>query len=499
MKKILSVFLFCTIVFTLGACSSKNDDSKSLLTAVLNNEKTFITEKGEAVFLQNYLASGSTLSAPLPINPVEYTFVDFDQDNIDVLVINISSDYGLYLVLHYNGLDIYGYEFGIRSLHSLKTDGSFMGSGGAASIYYCRLTFEDNKANIMYTAIKDSTMNRFELNGKESSIQSINEYINDWELKKSVEWIKCKSSFDTTHEKENAVTDSDNLTKINLNNYILVSFEGNNLAGHGSVVFDKEKFLLDHIKNVSFNKENLQVYRELYGNTEKSAANIITKYISVDLDKHSDLSNGDIVKTVWKIDEEKVNTYFEWDYVCTSETFTVTGLTDADTFDPFDELEIEFSGVAPYGSAQVYNPAPHYGGVYKVTPNDNLKNGDIVKVTYSCSDKATMIKKYGKYPSSFEKKYTVSGLDSSVQSNIDSQNQSSVNDNTEKLIGRISIQNGSLNIRSNASVGDNVIGQVYKDELVDIIAQDGTWYQIVTADGLKGYVSATYVEIVSSQ
>ena len=497
MKRLLSVFLFCLMIFTLSACSSRNDNSNSLLNAVLNNEKTFITEKGEAMLLQDYMITSSKSYTHLTTNPEEYVFVDFDNDKIDELVINLSSDYGLYLVLHYNGLDIYGYEFGIRSLNSLKVDGSFTGSNGAASTYYCRLTFENNKANITYTAIKDSTANHFELNGKESSIQSINEYINDWNLKKSVEWNKCKPFFDTTNPKESSSTDSNNLTKINLNDYISVSFEGNNLVGYGSVKFDKEKFLLDHIKNVSFNSDNLQVYRELYGNTDKSAANIITKYISVDLDSYCNLSNGDIVKTVWKIDEEKVNTYFEWDYVCTSETFTVTGLTDADTFDPFDTIEIEFSGVAPYGSAHVYNIASSYGGEYKVTPSDNLKNGDIVKVTYSCSDKATMIKKYGKYPSSFEKNYTVNGLDTSTQSTIESENQVLVNDDKPKMTGRVVIQSGSLNVRSESNIDGNVIGQIYKDELVYIIKQDGVWYLIETLNGLKGYVSSIYIESIT--
>lgn len=500
MKKILSIFLFCIIIFTLCACSTKNEDSESLLTAVLNNEKTFITENGEAVLLQNYLTSHSI---PSLSSPIEYVFVDFDEDKVDELVINISSDYGLYLVLHYNGFDIYGYEFGIRSLNVLKTDGSFIGSNGAASTYYCRLTFEDNNANVIYTAVKDSRMNRFELNGEEAPIESINEYINDWNLKESVEWIKYSSSSDITHTQEitavnsnDKINVSNNLTKINLNNYISVSFEGNNLAGYGSVKLDKEKFLLDHINNISFNKDNLQVYRELYDNTNKSAANAITKYISVDLDKRSDLSNGDTVKTVWKIDEEKVNTYFEWDYVCTSETFTVTGLTEADVFDPFDTVKIVFSGIAPNGSASIYNQGTNYGGTYNITPSNNLKNGDIITVTYSCSDKATMIKKYGKYPSYFEKNYTVSGLDSTVQSNIEPENQSSMNDNVKKIMGRVAISSGSLNIRSEASIGDNVIGQIYKDELLEIVKQDGTWYQIITLDGVCGYVGSTYIELI---
>lgn len=423
MNRLLSICLICAIIFTMGACSSQKDASKDLLTAVLNNEKTFITEEGEAVLLKSYSVGNGELAAPLYANPVEYVFVDFNEDKTDEMVINISADYGAYLVLHCNGLDVYGYEFGVRALQALKTDGSFMGSNGAASNYYCRLTFEDNKANVKYTAIKDSTMNQFELNGKECSIEELNEYINDWNLKKAVEWIKLKdnaedTSKDPTNNDAGSQEESSptNTAKINLNNYTSVKFEGDNLAGYGSVTFDKEQFLLDHIGNISFNKENIQVYRELYGNTDKSAANAIIKYISVSLDKRNKLSNGDTVKTVWEIDTEKVETYFVCDYVCTSESFTVSGLKDADTFDPFERIEVTFSGTAPYGTASAYNFGSDYGGTYKVTPNKNLKNGDKVTVTYSCSDKATMVANYGKYPSTFEKTYTVSGLNTYLQS-----------------------------------------------------------------------------------
>ena len=62
------------------------------------------------------------------------------------------------------------------------------------------------------------------------------------------------------------------------------------------------------------------------------------------------------------------------------------------------------------------------------------------------------------------------------------------NDNREKVMGRVAIQNGSLNIRSTNSIDDNVIGQAYKDEMLEIIQQDGVWYQIITADGVQGYV-----------
>ncbi|MFR6291831.1 MAG: SH3 domain-containing protein [Peptococcaceae bacterium] len=63
--------------------------------------------------------------------------------------------------------------------------------------------------------------------------------------------------------------------------------------------------------------------------------------------------------------------------------------------------------------------------------------------------------------------------------------------------GKIAIQKGSLNVRAQGSIEGDVIGQVYKGDIVQIVSQDGAWYQIITSDGTQGYVSATYVEVVN--
>ena len=202
--------------------------------------------------------------------------------------------------------------------------------------------------------------------------------------------------------------------KINLNDYVSVNFDGYNLAGRASVIFDTEKFLLDHINDVSFDKKNMQVYKEVYGDTEKSAANEIIKHISVHLDKTNKLSNEDIVKLTWTIDKGKIETYFVCDYAYTSETITVKGLKEAGTFNPFEDIEVSFFGTDSCGRATVQNNDFRYGGSYIVTPDSNLKNGDKVVVTYSCEDTATMIEQYGKYPSVSKKTYTVSGLEKEI-------------------------------------------------------------------------------------
>lgn len=224
---------------------------------------------------------------------------------------------------------------------------------------------------------------------------------NDTNSKNSNETISVNSN-----NTDNSTNDS---AQINLNKYVSVEFKEYNLAGYGSVKFDKEAFLLDHIKNVSFNEENLAVYKELYGSTDESAAKSILNYISARLEKKNKLSNGDTVQLVWEIDTHMVNTYFKLDYICSEQTFTVTGLKDADSFDPFEKVKVYFLGTAPYGKAEVYNYGTNYGR-YGVTPAENLKNGDKVTVTFYCDDKSIMIEKYHMYPSAYEKIYIVSGL-----------------------------------------------------------------------------------------
>ena len=54
--------------------------------------------------------------------------------------------------------------------------------------------------------------------------------------------------------------------------------------------------------------------------------------------------------------------------------------------------------------------------------------------------------------------------------------------------------NSSLNIRKDPSSSAAVIGVLYRDDIVTIVSETNGWYQIVTANGLSGYVSADYVE-----
>ena len=66
-------------------------------------------------------------------------------------------------------------------------------------------------------------------------------------------------------------------------------------------------------------------------------------------------------------------------------------------------------------------------------------------------------------------------------------------DTTQK--GKVVVDAGSsLNIRKAPSVNADVVGSLYKDDIVTIISETSGWYQIVTSTGVSGYVSAEYIQ-----
>lgn len=66
-------------------------------------------------------------------------------------------------------------------------------------------------------------------------------------------------------------------------------------------------------------------------------------------------------------------------------------------------------------------------------------------------------------------------------------------DTTQK--GKVVVDAGSsLNVRKAPSVNADVVGSLYKDDIVTIISETSGWYQIVTSTGVSGYVSAEYIQ-----
>lgn len=101
----------------------------------------------------------------------------------------------------------------------------------------------------------------------------------------------------------------------------------------------------------------------------------------------------------------------------TSRDFTVEGLGDMESFDPFANVEVKFEGVSPNGTASVENNSG-YDLRYSLDKEEGLKVGDKVVVTvtapygYDLTDYCE--KNYEKKPSAAKKEYTVTELPSYV-------------------------------------------------------------------------------------
>ena len=165
--------------------SNNATNTTQLLLNVMNNKQKFINEDNKEVFLKDFkIVENQTAKVD------KYAFVDMDKDGTEELVIYTTSDYGAYLILHYENNIIYGYMIGVRSLENLKTDGSFMGSNGANSSEYSRMTFNKNKYAIKTEAVYDETNKVYEIDNTSVSEKQIKEYVENWNKKENVSWTK---------------------------------------------------------------------------------------------------------------------------------------------------------------------------------------------------------------------------------------------------------------------------------------------------------------------
>ena len=139
-------------------------DTKQLLLNVMNNKQKFIDEDNNEVYFKDFkIVENQTAKVD------KYAFVDMDKDGTEELVIYTTSDYGAYVILHYENNKVYGYMIGVRSLENLKTDGSFMGSSGANSNEYSRMTFNKNSYSIKTEAVYDGTDKIYKINNEKAN------------------------------------------------------------------------------------------------------------------------------------------------------------------------------------------------------------------------------------------------------------------------------------------------------------------------------------------
>ncbi|MEE3467817.1 MAG: hypothetical protein VZQ83_05195 [Eubacterium sp.] len=156
--------------------------------------------------------------------------------------------------------------------------------------------------------------------------------------------------------------------KVNLNDYVSVTYAGYDGIGTAEVVFDVEKLKTDLGKT---DDENIAKVAETSG---------------AHLSKTDHLTNGDSLELVYFYDN-KVAYDSRIQFSGTDETVTVEGLEETEKLDPFKDLKVKVNGIGPFGEAKLKNKSKNpilKGLKFSISPSKNLSMGD--KITVKVKD-----------------------------------------------------------------------------------------------------------------
>ena len=214
-------------------------------------------------------------------------------------------------------------------------------------------------------------------------------------------------------------------TTIDLNQYITIEAEGYDSMGTVKCTFDDEAFAKDYdgkIKaNVKSNDGGTAAEIALELTFGEEVVDVLLDYcVDYRLDKYSELSNGDVVNLKWDCEDEDAKKYFNVELKYSDIQYTVKGLTEVGTFDPFAYVSVEFSGASPDGTADISQDYDRiemqYISVY-ADKSSGLSNGDKVTVTASLQGSVdSFVEQFGTVPSPLSKEFTVEGLPAYVTS-----------------------------------------------------------------------------------
>ncbi|MCR5272893.1 MAG: zinc ribbon domain-containing protein [Lachnospiraceae bacterium] len=201
-------------------------------------------------------------------------------------------------------------------------------------------------------------------------------------------------------------------TIINLNDYIVFNQTGCDGYGNVSVSLDLDAIEEKYGEKIAFSKRAKEEYGELLELT--TPIEEFGEFISISLDSSDALSNGDTVNYTWNVDEN-LSEYLTCKVKYTDGSYTVSDLSEVGTYDVFEDVEIEFSGVAPKGELNfTYNGSELRASDFSIDKTYGLSNGDVVTVTISDKNFDKYAEEYGKVPEAVSKEYTVEGLDSYI-------------------------------------------------------------------------------------
>ena len=200
--------------------------------------------------------------------------------------------------------------------------------------------------------------------------------------------------------------------KINMNDYVKAEFDGYNTLGEGSASLNAKAFRKEYSDKLKWRKKS---YEEQYG----SPVDFLLQVYTGSLTKTEGLENGEKVLFKWNLKEEFPKNIMNADISAEDFEIEVEGLEKVKVFDPFEGMEVVFSGVDGYGYLESITDGPNVEkyDLY-VYPEDSgvmydhrLSNGDEVVVKIGDEDLVEILAAaYGAVPSQVKKTVVVQGL-----------------------------------------------------------------------------------------
>lgn len=236
-------------------------------------------------------------------------------------------------------------------------------------------------------------------------------------------------------------------TRVNLNKYVTISCYGYDTVGQASFEFDYDSFIQDYQGKIKYKNGGKAEGFDLSSlNSFVSPAEILLEScVDGELDVITGLSNGDTIIFTWECDDELAKEMFGCKLKYSDIEYTVNELEKVDTFDPFEDIELVYTGVAPQGRVQVENNSSDSivrDLYFSVTPYENLSNGDTITVNINDYYNADYFAEtYGRVPSATEKEFVVDGLGTYV---------TSLSELSEEALGQFESQSDDI-IRAEAA------------------------------------------------
>ena len=197
-----------------------------------------------------------------------------------------------------------------------------------------------------------------------------------------------------------------------IKDYVTFEASGFNTAGKLKYKFEGEKLIEDNLDVFGLDTTD--------GFAALSVLANLDKHLKGSLDREDGLSNGDQVTFHWKTaDVEELEEKYDASFELNDISYTVSGLQEAQQFDPFDYLEIAYDGISPKATVRLTpdSKIPVSGISFTADRKSDLANGDTITVSFGKESESVKDRCFqlGYIPTQTEKSFTVEGLSEYVQ------------------------------------------------------------------------------------